>query len=95
MKIPKSAYIDTADYKTPKELADRLLYLDRNQTAYNSFFRWRKNVQYKESMPNPSLCEMCIQMNLEKYFGAKQSILNNLGEYWNKKDCRNPTDIKL
>jgi alpha-1,3-fucosyltransferase 10 len=39
---PKS-YIDAADFRGPKELADYLCHLDQNAAAYGEFFNWRKN----------------------------------------------------
>ena len=33
--------IRTADFPSPRELADYLLYLTRNSTAYNEYFTWK------------------------------------------------------
>ena len=48
--VPKSAYINARDFKTPKHLATYLKYLSKNKTAYNEFFKWKKYVRvYKEN----------------------------------------------
>jgi alpha-1,3-fucosyltransferase len=70
IKIPKSGYINVFDYKTPKDLADYLVYLSRNSTAYNSYFKWRKHIALQPRYLHFSpLCSMCIQLQLESYFG--------------------------
>jgi hypothetical protein len=67
--VPKSGYINVLDFKTPKHLADYLLYLDRNQIAYNEYFKWKKYVNFRkarEIVKAGYLCEMCIQLHLEE-----------------------------
>ena len=44
--VPKSGYINVLDYKSPKELADYLIYLDKNPSEYNKYFAWRKHISY-------------------------------------------------
>ena len=36
---PPHSFINVMDYPTPKELTDYLLYLHKNNTAYNEYFR--------------------------------------------------------
>ena len=40
--VPPHSYIDVRDFKSPKHLADYLLYLDKNHTAYMSYFQWKE-----------------------------------------------------
>jgi alpha-1,3-fucosyltransferase len=40
-------YINSDNFKTPKDLADYLVYLDRNQTAYLEYFEWKVNLYRK------------------------------------------------
>ncbi len=89
LKVPKSAYINVLDFKTPKALADYLNYLANNSTAFNSYFKWRKHTKITEKPINFSpICHMCIQLHLEVYFGIKSSIIQNLGDYWSiDKNC--------
>jgi alpha-1,3-fucosyltransferase len=92
--IPKSGYINALDYKTPKDLADYMLYLDRDPKAYNAYFKWKRYI-----VPNPNgplgvvLCEMCLMLNLEQHFGIKKSYLNNVEDYWSKKSNCKTVDI--
>lgn len=41
LAIPGS-YINVLDFKTVKDLADYLHNLDKNNTAYNEYFKWRQ-----------------------------------------------------
>lgn len=34
-----------------------------------------------------SICEMCIKLHLEIFFGIDYSILTDAGKYWNRKSC--------
>ena len=70
--VPKSAYINALDYKTPKDLANYLIYLSNNKTAYNEYFKWKKYISFydKNKIRNSGyLCEMCIQLHLEERLG--------------------------
>ncbi len=68
--VPKSGYIDVLDFKTVKELADHLVYLDRNKTAFNEYFKWKKYLKYDAAHPTGGyLCEACIKLHLETYTG--------------------------
>ena len=39
--LPPKSFIDTADFKSPKELADYLKMLDENDELYEEYFKWR------------------------------------------------------
>ena len=61
LAIPGS-YINVLDFKTVKELAEYLQYLDKNNTAYNEYFKWR--LKYKVSLRYWfSLCNICERFN--------------------------------
>ncbi|RNA05317.1 alpha-(1-3)-fucosyltransferase C-like [Brachionus plicatilis] len=85
--IPRSAYINALDFKTPKELVNYLTYLESNSTAYNSYFKWKKYIKKTNTKYN-TLCDMCIKLNLENFYGVKKSIVNDLETFWGvKKNC--------
>ncbi|ODN06288.1 Alpha-(1,3)-fucosyltransferase C [Orchesella cincta] len=56
---PPNSFIDVNDFKTPKELADFLRYLDRNPEEYKKFFEWRK--KYKV-MTGDGWCTLCKKL---------------------------------
>ena len=39
--LPPNSYINVDDFATIKDLTDYLLYLDRNDTAYATYFAWK------------------------------------------------------
>jgi hypothetical protein len=95
IKIPKAGYINALDFASPKELAEYLLYLDKNVTAYNSYFKWKKHVSFGEGMTFSFFCSMCIQLQLENYFGVKKKVIDDISVFWSKKvNCKNLNFIK-
>ena len=67
MAIPGS-YINALDFDSVKALADYLLYLDKNDTAYMEYFAWRKKYKVhgylKDSVFNkhyPWTCNLCAK----------------------------------
>ncbi len=40
--LSPQSYINVDDFRSIEELADYLIYLDRNDTAYAAFFAWRQ-----------------------------------------------------
>ncbi|MFM7982248.1 MAG: glycosyltransferase family 10 domain-containing protein, partial [Candidatus Fonsibacter sp.] len=77
------------DYKTPHDLANYLIYLSNNSTgAYNSYFKWKKHVKFLDNQIHVSqFCDMCIQLNLDRFFGSKQEnrLMFDLDNKWNFK----------
>ncbi|XP_055958539.1 alpha-(1,3)-fucosyltransferase C-like [Patella vulgata] len=51
---PAKTYIDTSDFKSVKDLANFLLYLDRNDTAY------RQYLENKQSYESIYMCILCF-----------------------------------
>ncbi len=58
-----------------------------NNTAYGEFFKWKQHVKFEAEPPN-LVCAMCIKLNLEEQFGIQQSIVRDMGTYWNQRDCK-------
>lgn len=54
--VPGS-YINVLDFKSIKNLADYLEFLDKNDTEYNRYFEWKKN--YKIGNPECWTCNIC------------------------------------
>ena len=76
------------NFESVPKLAEYLLYLDRNATAYNEYFAWKRFVKFRAHPGAASICEMCIQMNMQAYEPMRPSVIEDFGEFWNrKKDC--------
>ncbi|XP_067671524.1 3-galactosyl-N-acetylglucosaminide 4-alpha-L-fucosyltransferase FUT3-like [Haliotis asinina] len=58
---PKDTFLNTADFRSPKDLAAHLLYLDRNSTAYLNLLK--THAQYKYHSAGRKVCEMCIRLH--------------------------------
>ena len=93
--IPKSGYINAFDFVSAKHLADYLIYLDRNNTAYNSYFKWKKYIKFIDDGPrNGQICEMCIRLNLDSHLGVKKSIITDMKKFWSvENNCKNTNDV--
>jgi alpha-1,3-fucosyltransferase len=55
---PSGAFIDILNYRSPKDLADYLHYLAKNETAYSEYFQWKP---YWRAVPQmgPAFCKLC------------------------------------
>lgn len=87
--VPKSGYINVLDYKSPKALTDYLLYLDKNRTAYNSYFQWKKWARTKyDGVFAAEICEFCIKAHIDAYTGYQKKYIKNFDQYWSPgSDC--------
>jgi hypothetical protein len=87
--VPKSGYINAMDYSSPQHLAEYLIFLSNNKTAYNSYFQWKKHVNFfdYDKMFSP-VCDVCIKLHLEHYFGVESKVLENIESYTDWKNCK-------
>ena len=74
LAIPGS-YINALDFKTVKALADYLLYLDKNNTAYNEYFKWRQ--KYRPVPEVSRFCSLCEVLSS----GIPKGV-SDLHEFW-------------
>ena len=82
-------YIDISNFKTAKELANFLLYLDTNTEEYLKYFEWKKTwfVDYR-----PPLCALCEALNDPKL--EKESIID-LKVFTNTSGCKSGLDTQF
>ena len=97
--IPGS-YINILDFKSVKDVAAYLHYLDKNTTAYNEFFHWR--LRYKESSnrfpgrfmaPNPWHCQICEALNSANT--SRPQPIEQLTDFWVTKAKCGEVDHKV
>ncbi|XP_045120149.1 alpha-(1,3)-fucosyltransferase C-like [Portunus trituberculatus] len=62
---PPHSYINALDFPTPRKLADFLLYLDGNDTAYNEYFWWKPYYHQTHDWAKKSMafCELCERLH--------------------------------
>nr|XP_045620449.1 alpha-(1,3)-fucosyltransferase C-like [Procambarus clarkii] len=67
LHAPPHAYIDALTFPSVKALADHLIYLDKNDTAYNEYFRWKRYHRVPNSWENWSkpYCELCERLHAD------------------------------
>ena len=63
---PPGSFIDVRDFQTPKHLAEYLNFLDKNRTAYEKYFEWRKTYVPTKTWAWCQLCEMLNNSSLPK-----------------------------
>ena len=57
---PEKSFIDVHDFASAQHLADYLIYLDANQTAYEEYFQWRKS---PKEPAYSAWCRLCEKLN--------------------------------
>lgn len=62
---PEHSFIHVDDFASPKDLADFLLLLDRNDTLYNEYFEWKGTGQFINTFFSCRLCAMLHQVRPE------------------------------
>ena len=92
--IPGS-YINVEDFPTVKALADYLNYLDKNDTAYNEYFKWKHEYKLDKDIGWPFadifVCEICKKLHTDRNF----KIYHQLSDFWSLNDCRADEKSKI
>ncbi|XP_039261648.2 4-galactosyl-N-acetylglucosaminide 3-alpha-L-fucosyltransferase FUT6-like isoform X1 [Styela clava] len=77
---PPHSYIHAEDFKSPKDLVNYLNYLDKNDTAYKEYFKWRE-------IPPPHLkyacgkgTEFCVLC--KKYMEGSRGKTFSISKWW-------------
>ena len=88
---PNKSFISVEDYSSLKELADYILYLDKNTTAYEEFFEWKK---YYDITVIDYKCNICLSLHAEKVKNQISHKLYNISTWYSRNHlCRNKIDI--
>nr|CAH0111096.1 unnamed protein product [Daphnia galeata] len=80
---PPHSFINIADFKSPKDLADYLKLLDTNDALYMEYFQWKKHYAVVRS-PKKGWCDLCAKLNdpnLEKKIKSYEDV----AEWWVRK----------
>ena len=82
---PPGSFISAQDFPSVKDLAEYLLYLDQNHTAYNEYFQWRQKFE-SEKKPLPQFaCDICEALHDEC---LQPKVIDDLKSFWNRStDC--------
>ncbi|CAI9743215.1 glycoprotein 3-alpha-L-fucosyltransferase A-like [Octopus vulgaris] len=77
---PENSYIHYEDFKSPKELADYLHKLDKNDTLYNEYFKWKGTGEFIDTK---FWCRVCAMLHAADYY--KPTWYENIWEWWGGK----------
>ncbi|XP_062320893.1 4-galactosyl-N-acetylglucosaminide 3-alpha-L-fucosyltransferase 9-like [Osmerus eperlanus] len=78
--IPADSFLHVDDFPNQKELADRLLFLDKNDGEYMKYHSWRKNYKVKGwYFGLQHACRSCDYIRREKIY---KTINNLIQWYW-------------
>ena len=77
---PPNSYIDVRDFKSPKHLAEYLLYLDKHNDEYMSYFKWKTHfVMRDQRNPVKTLfCDFCQYLFEDK----RSKIIQNFTKWF-------------
>lgn len=81
LAVPGS-FVNAMDFSSVKDLADVLIMLDKNDTAYNEYFAWRK--LYYIADPPSWPCQLCSMLN-NVTLPVKTYSRESLAKFWSKK----------
>ena len=79
-RAPPRSFIHVDEFKSPAELAQYLLVLDKNDELYNSYFQW-KGTGVVASFFYQFICEMCSRLNDEQFM-ATPSWYKDVNAWW-------------
>jgi len=88
---PPHSYIHAAEFKTPKDLADYLFLLDRNDALYSKYLEWRNHWKVIRN-PKIGWCELCEKLN-NPLIPHKSYV--NLSKWWFQDGPCYPTEVFL
>lgn len=78
---PPKSVINVMDFKSVKDLANYILFLDKNPKEYIKFFEWKRHFVV-ETSNKITLCSLCAKLNAK----IKKQFYNNIAEWWRGKN---------
>jgi alpha-1,3-fucosyltransferase len=75
---PPNSYVNIADFKSPKDLADYLLLLSKNDALYSKYFDWKKDYEVI-NRPLNGWCDLCAKLNDPS---SPKKSYSNVGTWW-------------
>ena len=79
---PPRSYINALDFKSVKDLANYLKFLDRNDTEYGRYLEWKKHYKVTPTANHDALCRTCaLLLNASKLRPGRKPTRVRLGRY--------------
>ena len=84
--VPPGSFVSVQDFPSVKALAEYLLYLDKNDTAYNEYFSWKQKFDAKRIFSFKA-CDVCDALHDECL--KPKSYHDMFKTFWNENvDCK-------
>ncbi|KAJ7987961.1 hypothetical protein DPEC_G00318680 [Dallia pectoralis] len=71
--IPKDSFIHVDDFPSLKELADWLIFLDKNETEYLKYFSWRSHYKLRTDSASHA-CQACVYYQQNREYRIFQNL---------------------
>ena len=72
--LPPKSYIDVRDFRSPKHLAEYLLYLANHTDEYLDYFRWKENLEVETGMRPDGFCKLCEMLHAPDMYKYKKEF---------------------
>lgn len=89
--MPDGIYINACDFG-PKELANQMYMIMRNNETYYEYFKWHAHYSFHDASETPDtdgVCEFCALLNSSKKSHNNTSIHRNFSTWWNNTNALN------
>ncbi|EDO28960.1 predicted protein, partial [Nematostella vectensis] len=90
--IPGS-YIHIKDFPNIKALSEYIKYLDKNHTAYNQYFQWKRKYKVNANAFSYTRagCNLCSLLNTRK----SPKVYEHLDRFWDRGMCNRESEKLL
>lgn len=78
--VPPNSFIHVNDFSSPKDLAKYLNYLDENNSAYYSYFRWKKIGNFIDTK---FMCRVCAMLHHSALIERPPKSIEDIENWWN------------
>ena len=85
---PPHSYIDVRDFKSPKHLAEYLIYLDKNEKKYAEYFQWKQyyDVHLGATGIKKVFCDFCKYLSKT----SKHTVVPDFRDWFFEKSKSKP-----
>lgn len=77
---PPGSYIHVEDFDSPKQLADYLHRIDKDDNLFNEYFRWKR---YGKMTNTKTWCRLCSMLHEKSLPSVTQTDIDT----WRSKSC--------
>lgn len=80
LSAPQKSYIHIDEFSSPKELAEYLHVLDKNDELYNSYFKWKGTGEFINTY---FWCRVCAVLHDEEFIRRPgRCMISDINEWW-------------